>query len=319
MNRPWLSWSDCLVRKYGKRVYKVAVDAALSCPNRSADGSGGCAFCDGTGAVAVHLRDGDRQKKTSDDILLGRCEDIESQIDRGLRYIRYRYRSELAMLYFQSWSNTNAPARKLKEIYDRALSCAPFVSLIVSTRPDLLPDDTVDLLASYITPEREVWVELGLQSASDRTLEMLGRGHDVACYIDAVSRLKKVGIRVCTHMMILPCLETVSDSLSTIRLINSVKSDAVKIHNLSLVRGTRLLDWYRDFGCWPTLSLRRLVETDARLLASLSPGIMVERLVSEMPDQRLVNPVHFPDKREILDMIASFMNGKGWVQGSLLC
>ena len=179
MTRHWNTYSGYLKEKYGAPVYRVSVDAGLSCPNRRSDGSGGCIYCDGTGASAVHLRVEEKDKASSSALLLGRCEDIRTQIDSGLRYIRWRYKSRLAMLYFQSWSNTYAPVPVLRKLYDEALAQYPFVSLIVSTRPDLLCDDVVALLASYRTEERDVWVELGLQSASDSTLEALKRGHDV--------------------------------------------------------------------------------------------------------------------------------------------
>lgn len=317
MKRPWNAYSDYLVSRYGQRVYRVSVDAGLSCPNRDAAGRGGCAFCDGTGARAVHLREEERDLEKADGILLTDKCDIAGQIERGLAYIRRRYRSRLAMLYFQSWSNTNAPVERLKTIYDRALLHHDFVSLIVSTRPDLVPDQVCDLLASYITPDRDVWVELGLQSADDRTLSLLGRGHDCASYAAAAERLRSRGIKVCTHLMILPCYEGAGAAAASARLVSECGTDAVKIHNLSLCNGTRLLDDYRTLGCYPVLSLRRHVETVALMLANLDPRIIVERLLSEMTSQRCVNPRHFPDKREVLKQIAAYMEARGWVQGCL--
>lgn len=317
MTRRWNAYSQYLQRRYGQRVYRVGVDAHLSCPNRDAQGHGGCSFCDGTGAVAVHLRTGERDTDSSSSILLHDRRTIEEQIEAGLRFIRYRYHSTLAMLYFQAWSNTNAPVEVLKDLYDRGLSCHDFVSLIVSTRPDLVADDVVSLLSSYITPQRDVWVELGLQSASDETLKRIGRGHDVACYVDAVSRLRDAGIRVCTHVMLVTAYEGRQEALETIRLVNRVHSDAVKIHDLCLTRGTRLLDDYRDLGCLPCASLRRHVEDVSFLLAHLEGDVIVERLLTEMTNQRLVYPRHFPDKRDVLAMIDAHMEARGWVQGCL--
>lgn len=316
-SRRWNTYSGYLHARYGQKVYRVGVDAHLSCPNRDGLGRGGCSFCDGTGAVAVHLRTGERDVASSSSILLHDRRTIEEQIEAGLRFIRYRYHSTLAMLYFQAWSNTNAPVEVLKGLYDRGLSCHDFVSLIVSTRPDLVGDDVVSLLSSYITPQRDVWVELGLQSASDKTLERIARGHDVACYVDAVKRLREAGIRVCTHVMLVTAYEGREEALETIRLVNRVHSDAVKIHDLCLVRGTRLLDDYRDLGCLPCASLRRHVEDVSFLLAHLDRNVIVERLLTEMTSQRLVHPRHFPDKRDVLAMIDAHMEARGWVQGCL--
>ncbi len=318
MKRHWNTYSDYLAEKYGgRRVYRVSVDAGLSCPNRDALGRGGCAFCDGTGGTAVHLRPQEKDLKESQSLLLKPESDIAAQIDRGLKYIRYRYKAELAMLYFQSWSNTNAPAGRLKKLYDMALERADFVSLIVSTRPDLLSDEVLDLLASYRTDKREVWVEAGLQSADDDTLRRLGRGHDAACFADAAQRIHAHGLKLCTHMMILPCYENLEKSIETIRFINRCASDAVKIHNLCLTRGTRLLDDYKSLGCYPVLSLERFVHTAAVLLAHLDRSVVVERLMSEMTASRLVNPLHFPDKRDVLELVDLYMENRGWQQGCL--
>ena len=318
MTRHWNTYSGYLKEKYGAPVYRVSVDAGLSCPNRRSDGTGGCIYCDGTGASAVHLRVEEKDKASSSALLLGRCEDIRTQIDSGLRYIRWRYKSRLAMLYFQSWSNTYAPVPVLRKLYDEALAQYPFVSLIVSTRPDLLCDDVVALLASYRTEERDVWVELGLQSASDSTLEALKRGHDVNCFIDAHARLKAAGIKVCTHVMMLPFIERREDMIDTIRLVNDSGSDAVKIHNLCLTRGTRLLEDYACYGCYAGWSVRRHVETTALLLAYLDRNIIVERLLTEMTKARLVYPSHYLDKRDILEMIDSYMESRSWTQGCLI-
>ena len=317
MTRHWNTYSGYLKERYGAPVYRVSVDAGLSCPNRKSDGSGGCIYCDGTGASAVHLRVEEKGKTSSSALLLGRCEDIRTQIDSGLRYIRRRYKSQLAMLYFQSWSNTYAPLPVLRKLYDEALAQYPFVSLIVSTRPDLLCDDVVELLASYRTQERDVWVELGLQSASDSTLEALNRGHDVKCFIDAHARLKAAGIKVCTHVMMLPFIESREDMLDTIRLVNDSGSDAVKIHNLCRTLCTRLPDDYPGYGCYAGWSSRRHVEPTALLLAHLEQSIIVERLLTEMTRARLVYPRHYPDKRDILEMIDSYMEARSWTQGCL--
>lgn len=318
MSYPWYTHSEYLRSRWGESVYRIGVDAGFSCPNRNPDRSGGCIYCDGTGAVAVYQRGEEKSGERAESALLKRLDSIEEQIERGKRFIRYRYRAKRASLYFQSWSNTFAPVEKLRRIYDHALSLGPFCELVVSTRPDLLSDEVCELLAGYKGPEREVWVEVGLQSASDRTLERVNRGHDRECYIEAIERLHRHGLKVCTHLLLLPAFDTRSTYLEGIGLLNTLSVEAVKIHNLHITYRTELEREFLEEGCIAPSSVRRHVEDVSLMLAHLHPECVVERLMCETTRARLVYPRHFPDKRDILSMIADEMSKNGWKQGSLL-
>ncbi|MGN1163583.1 MAG: TIGR01212 family radical SAM protein [Candidatus Ornithospirochaeta sp.] len=319
----WNSYRDYLEKKYGTSLYRVGVDGGFSCPNRSPERKGGCTFCDGTGSVAVYQRtsesafrhDSSFDSGVSEEILL-RFQSMENQIKKGLEFIKRRYGAELAALYFQSWTNTYDSVENLKLIYDRALSYYDFSEFIVSTRPDTVEDEKIDLLASYIRTGREVWVELGLQSASDKTLESINRGHTLAQYVDACRRLHGKGIKICTHVILGLPGEDRTDFLKTAEVLNKVGSEGVKIHNLHIPGGTRMAWDYLEGEVVSWSTERYLMEAEF-FIRNLSPDIVVERLVCETPSHRLMAPRHFMDKSQFLNTLEGRMTLHGTKQGDL--
>ena len=312
MKRHWNTLSTENERRYGFPLYRIGVDASFSCPNRDRNRDGGCIFCDGTGASAVYQRGAD------DGVSPLLLESIEKQIERGKRFIHYRYKAEHAALYLQAFSNTYAPLERLKVIYDRALSCGTFLQFIVSTRPDCINESIASLLASYITKDREVWVELGLQSSSDDTLKRINRGHSVECFKTATALLKEKGIKVTAHVMFMPCFDKRDDYIKCAKIINERACDGVKVHNLLVAKGTELEREYLKDGCLTLSSVRRHIEDLAIFLSYLNKEVIVERLTSDMSDIRLTAPLHFPDKRDILASLDSYMEKRDLYQGSNL-
>ncbi len=323
MYSSWNNYRDYLEKKYGGPFYRVGVDGGFNCPNRSSDHSGGCAFCDGTGSVAVYQRSSESAFTRSSDYSEGvasrittRYASIERQILKGLEFIKRRYKADKAALYFQSWTNTYDTIDNLKKIYDKALGYFPFSELIVSTRPDCMDDDVCSLLSSYITPEREVWVELGLQSANDETLERINRGHDASCYTKASLRAKSYGLKVSTHIILGLPGENRDDYRRTALCINNASSDAVKIHNLHICGGTRILDDFYSGEVVSSSTLRHK-EDSAYVLRLLNPDIIIQRLVCDTPMHRLVEPRHFMDKSLFLKTLDEYMKENGFHQGDL--
>lgn len=312
MNRSWNDLASSLRRQYGFSVYRIGIDASFSCPNRAADRSGGCIYCDGTGASAVYQRGAD------DGVSPITLASIREQIERGKRFIRYRYHSDHPALYLQAWSNTYASIDRLKDIYDYALSFGPFIQFIVSTRPDCIDDDVAALLSSYESDDMEVWVELGLQSSNDDTLRRIHRGHDTAAFIKAAEILHRHGIRITAHIMLMPCFDRRSDYIAAAELINRTGCEGVKIHNLMVCRNTGLEREYLADGCLVLSSVRRHVEDTALFLSHLKNDVVVERLTSDMTGQRLTSPRHFPDKRDIIQAIDDYMRLNNLKQGCML-
>ena len=319
----WNNYREYLLKKYGTSLYRVGVDGGFSCPNRTKERQGGCTFCDGTGSIAVYQRtsesafrhDSSFDEGVSEEVLL-RFQSIENQINKGLEFIHRRYKAKLAALYFQSWTNTYDTAENLKRIYDMALSSGDFSEFIVSTRPDCVEDDIADLLAGYITKDREVWVELGLQSASDETLRRINRGHTLSDYVKCMERLHKRGIKVCTHVILGLPGEGREDFIKTAKVLNETGSEGVKIHNLHIPGGTKMAEEYLEgeITSWSTERYMNEVEYFLRLL---NPEMIIERLVCETPSHRLMAPRHFMDKSLFLRTLSDKMEKDNTRQGDL--
>lgn len=319
----WNNYREYLLKKYGTSLYRVGVDGGFSCPNRTKERQGGCTFCDGTGSIAVYQRtsesafrhDSSFDEGVSEEVLL-RFQSIENQIKKGLEFIHRRYKAKLAALYFQSWTNTYDTAENLKRIYDMALSSGDFSEFIVSTRPDCVEDDIADLLAGYITKDREVWVELGLQSASDETLRRINRGHTLSDYVKCMERLHKRGIKVCTHVILGLPGEGREDFINTAKVLNETGSEGVKIHNLHIPGGTKMAEEYLEgeITSWSTERYMNEVEYFLRLL---NPEMIIERLVCETPSHRLMAPRHFMDKSLFLRTLNDKMEKENTRQGDL--
>lgn len=311
MDHPFLSYSKYLKSRYGHPIYRVGVDAGFSCPHRA---KGGCSYCESHGARAVYLRNDENPS------LIGRSLDerkqfIEKQIDGGLAFLRRRYEAEEYILYFQANTNTNAPISELKELYDHALSLGNFREFAVSTRPDCMDNEIVDLLSSYITDEREVWVELGLQSGNDKTLERIGRGHGVADFLQAYDRLSRVGIKIAVHLILGLPGEGIAELSRTLEIVSALKPDGVKFHNLHIPRGTELFEEYLR-GEISSPSLDRHVELLVYSLERLPPETVIMRLSTDTPGG-VPAPRRFGNKNILYQSLERALNAGNTFQGKL--
>lgn len=315
---------------YGYGVYRVGVDGGFSCPNREWDRSGGCNFCDGTGASPTYYRTKEGKWKRSSSFQKNvankgprnvqsldiRLASLELQIEKGISFIKRRYNVDAYSLYFQAWTSTYADVKELKIIYDKALSLYKFTELIISTRPDCLESNVIDLIASYKNKVKDVWVEVGLQSSNDETLERINRGHRSNDYVIAVNRLHDKGIKVSTHIITGLPGETKEDLRNTVKLINSVKSDGIKIHNLNVLGGTTFYDEYM-MGAFSIPSNDRVVEDCMYIIRRLNSDMIVQRLIAETPSHRLAAPRHLFDKSMIIKLLNEKMVEFNAFQGDL--
>ncbi len=331
------SYSSSLIEKHGHRVFRVGVDAGFSCPNRCGEkGTGGCVYCDSQGARAAYLRTNESGFRHDSgfeagidealcdvqedgrlvDVRLQNLQNIRSQIERGRRFIESRYNVSHFALYLQSFSNTFAPVERLRAVYDYALGNYDWEGFIVSTRPDCLDEEKLSLLESYRPRCGEVCVELGLQSGSDRILKSMHRGHDVQCFKDACAAVKAHGLELCVHVLTGFPSEGLAELDETIAVLNEVKPNAMKIHNLNIASGTALYDSYLE-GEISAPCMTRHIATVIYILRRIPASVVIERLVCETPSHRLASPRAFADKNTFLRALESRMRELGAVQGDL--
>ena len=284
---------------FGCRVQKITVDAGLTCPNRDGTlSSGGCIYCNtrgsGTGAHAKGLS-------------------VTQQLINGKKTLSKRYKAKKFLAYFQSFSNTYAPLPTLQRLYDEALNIDDVVGLSIGTRPDCVNEPVLDLLQTYA--ERHlVWIEYGLQSASDATLDFINRGHDVQCFIDAVEKTKNRGIKICAHVILGLPHETRQDILYTATTIAKLGIDGVKLHLLYVVKGTRLEALYRQ-GEFKCLEQQAYVDLVCDFLERVPFEMVVQRLTGDPHRKELAAPAWSLKKTETLELVRKTLEKRDSWQG----
>lgn len=293
------AFSGELKRVFGCKVQRLSVDAGFTCPNRDGSiGVAGCIFCGGKGSGSYGILHG---------------AGVAEQLEHAKEVMVRKYKAERFIAYFQSYSNTYAPVERLRALYDEALSVPDVVGLIVGTRPDCLPEETLDLLCSYAT-RSYFWLELGLQSHLDRTLSAIGRGHDVASFMHALDGCKRRGIRVCAHVILGLPGESREEMLQGADFLNCCGVEGVKIHLLHVMRGTRLAEQYRE-GAFRVLERDEYVGLVCDYLERLDPKIVVQRLTGDGNRQDLVAPLWSLQKFEVLNCIDNELARRGSQQG----
>lgn len=297
---PFHRYADYLKRRYGDTTYRVSVDAGFTCPVRESGDP--CTYCDPAGSRAPYLGD---------------AKNLEQQISGGIEFLTRRYQARRFLLYFQAFSNTHAPVDDLRRIYDHGLSCGEFCGLIVSTRPDCVDEERAVLLESYRERDLDVWIELGLQSRSDRTLTRIKRGHTAAQFAEAVEICRDHNLLTAAHVMLGLPGESMVEAIATTRFLNGLGVDAVKFHNLVVVEGTPL---YREYesGAIEVPGASDYLELLIPALEHLDPRTIVMRLTCDPPPHAKSYPEDRPVKTRFVPTLRSAMHERGTYQGRVL-
>ncbi len=289
-----------LKERFGRKVWKVSVDAGMTCPNRDGTiGSAGCAYC---------VRDAHFKGPLHSY--------VPAQIAVGIERLRARRKADRFIAYFQPGTNTFAPAEHLRAVFDSIRGFRHIVGLAVGTRPDCAGENVLDLLSDY-TPDYEVWLELGLQSAHDATLNAINRGHDVAAFLDAYERARSRPLQIVVHLIFGLPGEGRKEMLETVRLVSELRPDGIKIHPLQVLRGTEISRSYKD-GEFEPLQREEYISLVADALEILPPETTVHRLTAEAPPDLLLAPDWCSRKQSLLAGIEAELKSRGTRQGSLV-
>jgi len=283
--------------KFGEPIYKIPLDAGFSCPNRDGTvGTTGCSYCYNPSFSPFS---GDT--KTS----------VSEQLQRGKKKKkRARY-----LAYFQSYTNTHAPLEKLKALYDEALDDPEVIGLSIATRPDCVSEEIICMLEDYAV-RCHLWVEYGLQSAHDQTLQLINRGHDCDQFVKAVEMTRNRGIYICAHIILGLPGETPEMMLETIDLLNQLSIDGVKFHHLQIIKNTPLAEEYKKNKIPLYEKAGDYIPIICDCLERLSPNIAVHRLASQAASKDLLIAPHWPEGAgQIASMVEAELTRRGTYQG----
>lgn len=271
--------------KFGCKVYKLSLDGGFSCPNRDGRlGTRGCIFCTGSGEFAE-----------------GGCAPLGLQLERAKARIAAKNKGGKYMAYFQAFTNTYAPAEKLRELYLAAIAPEDIVGLAIGTRPDCLGEDVMAVLQE-VNAMKPVSVELGLQTIHEDTARYIRRGYASAVYYDGVKRLKEAGIEVVTHIILGLPGETADMMVQTTKAAVAAGTDGVKFHLLHVLKNTDLAEEYAA-GKFRCLTLEEYGEILKQCVAVLPEETVVHRITGDGAKRDLIAPKWSGDKKRVLNYL----------------
>ncbi len=299
MDLPYYSLSKYLKSLYGERVYKISIDGGFTCPNRDGKkGVGGCNFCNEKGS-GEHTLNGN----------------ISNQILSGIEFAKQRNKGNKYIAYFQNFSSTYADTKTLKDRYQSALISDDVVGLAIATRPDCIDEDVAKTIID-MAPNRTVWVELGLQTANERTAKSFNRCYDNDEFSKAVKVLNKYNIPVVVHLIIGLMGEGFDDVKRTVDFINRHKISGIKIHSLFVLKNTPLATDYES-GKYTPITREYYIQCVSYILTHVSPTIIIHRLTGDGEKSEILAPEWTKQKKINLNSITKYMRDNNLTQGCL--
>lgn len=299
----YYTFSRYLKEQFGERVHKIAIDAGFTCPNLDGlKSTGGCTYCNQEGFSYNSRRE----------IL-----PISTQIKNGIQFMKKRFKCRKFLAYFQAFSNTYAPVPELKKIYDHILDYPEeIVGFSVSTRPDTISNANLDLLTSY-QDNYEVWLELGLQSCHNETLDRINRHHTFEHFVHALLEAKQRNLKVCVHVILGLPGESFEDMLKTAQALSSLPFDSLKIHLLHVMKNTQMEQEYYE-GKIDLLSMEEYINCCVNFLEYIPPHVSIQRLTADAPSNVLIAPLWCQQRHDIYQAIDKELELRNSYQGMKL-
>lgn len=290
-----------LAGEFPFKVQKISVNAGFTCPNRDGTkGFGGCTYCNNQTFNPAYCRD-DRS--------------VTMQLEEGKRFFARKYPQMKYLAYFQAYTNTYGELELLKRMYEEALAVEGVVGLVIGTRPDCMPDSLLDYLEE-VNRRTFLLVEYGIESADDRTLERINRGHSFACTEDAVRRTAAKGIRTGGHVILGLPGESREDLIKQAERLSELPLTTLKMHQLQLIRGTRMAHEYalhpEEFHLF---SADEYIDLVIDYVEHLRPDLILERFVSQSPRELLIAPDWGLKNHEFTDRVKKRMKERDAWQG----
>jgi len=275
-NDRYLNYNQILKAEFGERVQKISINAGFTCPNRDGSkGMGGCTYCNNQTFSPEYCKP---------------TKSITQQLTEGIDFFKHKYHTQHYLAYFQSYTNTYDSLEKLRAIYEEALDNPKVVGIVVGTRPDCVNDQILDYFAE-LSKRCYVMIEYGIESTDDKTLEFINRGHNYACAVDAINATVSRGIRVGAHLILGLPHETRETILSHAVKISSLPLTAIKLHQLQLVKGTKMAMQYTEHPEWFKLyTAMEYIDLVIDFIELLNPKIAIERMISQSPPKLLIAP-----------------------------
>ena len=298
-DKPYHSFDYELKKRFGEKVYRLSLNGGMTCPNRDGTiGTGGCIFCSAGG---------------SGDFAADPALSVSAQLRDARMRLQNKRPVRRYIAYFQAYTNTYAPVPRLRSLFTEAISHPEVVLLSIATRPDCLGPEVVSLLAE-LNQIKPVWVELGLQTIHEDTASFIRRGYPLSTFEDAVHRLRACGIEVITHMILCLPGEDRERMLASIRYLNAVEIQGIKLQLLHILKGTDLAAFYGQHP-FPVPTLEQYTDLILSCVECLRPDMVIHRLTGDGPGDQLIAPLWTRSKRHVLNTIHQAFRARDTWQG----
>lgn len=293
------SLNNYLRNKFGKKVYKISIDGGFTCPNRDGKiSTGGCIFCSAKG---------------SGDFATSKSLSITQQIEQGKERVRSKTKDNSFIAYFQAFTNTYAPIDVLESKFTEAINHKDIVALSVATRPDCVDDNVLKLLEK-LNKIKPVWVELGLQTIKESSVDYIRRGYENSVYVDTATKLRNIGIEVITHIILGLPNENKLDMLRSVDFACKY-SNGIKLQLLHILKGTDLLKDYED-SKFNALTMEQYIDILCDAVSIIPKNVIIHRLTGDGDKKILVAPLWSGNKKVVLNTINKTFEERNIIQGS---